>query len=73
MIYYTFSSLTESSKASAVDKLAADIGNHKIPPKGKKDHKELAKEVLEDDEDSLLYTEAGVLIGMLVRTEDIEC
>lgn len=72
MIYYTFSSLTEVSQNAAIDKLAADIGNHKAPPKGKRDHKELAKEVLEGDEDSLLYTESGVLIGMLVRTEDIE-
>jgi hypothetical protein len=73
MIYYTFNSLSEPSQIAAIDKLAADIETHKAPPKGKRDYKELAKEVLEDDEDSLLYTEAGVLIGMLVRTEDIEC
>lgn len=73
MIYYTFSSLSGPSQETAINKLATDIGQYKNPPKGKKDHKELAREVLEDDEDSLLYTESGALIGMLVRTEDIEC
>jgi len=72
MIYYSFSELTETAKNTAINKLANSIKKNSTPTKGQKHPVLLARDVLEDGEDQLLYTGQGVLIGMFVRTEDIE-